>query len=154
VDGVLSVSENIWPLEFDALNYSFRRAKEGVVIGFVVHPTADCISILAAAELGFRYKITLEPQSAGPAEVVPIAKARKRPETEGEKAVMRCGILCRDTQFQLWMSSQYPACTGTIDDAVRDYCGVRSRAQIATSMAALAKFYELENSFREWSARR
>jgi hypothetical protein len=151
------MTENIWPLEFDALNYSFRRNKDGVVLGFVVHPNADCIAILAAAELGFKYKITLEPQSEGPAEVAPIARARKRPETEGEKAVMRAGILCKDTEFQFWLSSEYsPYMPGntTAEDYVRAYCGVESRAALATNTEALEKWLELETAFREWAARR
>jgi hypothetical protein len=150
------MNEDIWPLEFDALNYSFRRNKDGVILGFVVHPSADCIAILAAAELGFKYKITLEPQSEGPAEVVPIARARKRPETEGEKAVQRAGILCKDTEFQFWASMRYPhpRSGADVEDYVREHCGVTSRAELATNEGALEKWLELETAFREWAARR
>ena len=137
---------------FEAKKHAFRQTQDGVVISFVLHPN-DISPELAAAPLGTQYVVALAPYVEA-AEVVPIARARKRPETEGEKAVQRCGILCRDTQFQLWMSSRYPGRTGTIDDAVRVYCGVQSRAHIATNPIALALFYELENLFREWAAGR
>jgi hypothetical protein len=87
-------------------------------------------------------------------EVIPIAKARKRPETEGEKAVMRAGILCKDTEFQFWAAhlEDYPG--QTIEDFVRDYCGIQSRSELAANEGALQRFYQLEANFREWAARR
>jgi hypothetical protein len=140
-------------ISFESKFYALRKSKDGVIVSFVVHPQ-DVPNDLLTAPIGEQFMVALAPY-VETAEVVPIAKARKRPETEGEKAVMRAVILCGNTDFQFWASRFMGSDRlADIEDYVRERCGVQSRAELKTNTDALKKFYALDLEFREWMARR
>lgn len=78
----------------------------------------------------------------------------KPDKTEGEKAVTRAVMLCKDEDFQFWAWNQQGPTAPMVpaESVARNYildrCGITSRSELATNIEALEKFKQLETSFR------
>ena len=74
------------------------------------------------------------------------AKEAYRGKDEGERAVVRAGLLCKDPEFQKWC--------GSVDEEesakwLRYVLTVRSRQEIANSDKALKNFLDIEFRFKQ-----
>ena len=119
------------------------------MISFIIHPE-DISPELAAAPLGTNYAIAL-------VEITPGETPAEQPEvekTEGEKAVQMAGILCGEEEFQNWLTfnPKFGGCPNgsiiPVAELVRTYCGVSSRAELATNPEARAKWIDLTRDYR------
>lgn len=80
----------------------------------------------------------------------------QREKTEGEKAVVRAVMLCKDPTFQEWSIVPYRY-GGAVnarpgEESARDYicvvCGISSRSELATNPEARKRFEQIETSYR------
>ena len=78
------------------------------------------------------------------------AKEAYRGKDEGERAVTRAAILCKDRTFQIWHGATDEA------DAVRMLCNalvISSRREIATNPEVLRLFQDIEFQFQQATGR-
>lgn len=59
----------------------------------------------------------------------------------------RAAIRCDDPKFQLWLSNRYPKATCDTAELVRQFCGVKSRADLNENREAAEKFDRLDTQF-------
>lgn len=96
---------------------------------------------------------SLDPPAAEPK---PTPAERYAGKTEGQKAVVRAGLLCEDAEFQKWITEKHFYVWSTtqgspnhrVAETVRILCGVPSRAGIGTDENAMAAFLALEEAYR------
>ena len=87
----------------------------------------------------------------------PRAKPEKKPKSRAEMA----GILCNDPRFTDFLSEFIAPDNEDLSVTnlewtaarVREYCGVKSRAELNTDPAAAAKWEELMNGFNAYTGR-
>jgi hypothetical protein len=75
------------------------------------------------------------------------------PERKGGKLAQRAGILCNEGAFwQFLADGGDPPATNSEEaaDAIREYCGVKSRAELDHNEEAARKFLDLEASYKAW----
>lgn len=130
-------------IQFEAVKSHFRQSKEGVSLTLVLNPH-DMPREIALSSIGQRFMCVLVPIDD---HEQPILSADQR-DVEGW--IRNCGILCRDLEFQSWLSSQ-----GLLDsldgdacaDAVRDFCRISSRTEFRTNPAALERWKVLQGAY-------
>ena len=143
---------------FEAKLHALRRARDGVVVSFVVHPddVTDAFSRLAVSPLGQRYMIAYsaigddEEQvikaSDVPSEAVPQHKSRRK--LEDLPLSQQIAIRCQDSLFQQYVSEEY----GRTDvvEWVRNVCGVKSRSEIKPGTKADMNWKQVDTNFQFW----
>ena len=92
-----------------------------------------------------------------PATGVPVAIARldpnATPERKGGKLAQKAGILCAEGGFRAFLNEVHGYQTSSADDAaeaVRELCGVSSRAELDHNQEAARFFTEFEKRYRLW----
>ena len=93
---------------------------------------------------------------------VAVAKLRTVPETkeersEGERAIQRAALLCKEDEFQNWLyaycgAQQLPTEHGTAT-LLKEQIGILSRSELKMNMEALEKFLRIEAAYREATGR-
>lgn len=80
--------------------------------------------------------------------------AAGKPKTEGERALIRCILLCKEDGFQRWVmrhplyeSFYCPTLEDTAAAFVRARCGITTRSQIASNDAIMRRWLQLETSY-------
>lgn len=79
----------------------------------------------------------------------PDARERYAQKSPGEQAVIRAALLTKDDAFQQWIGG--PTTNDPIahaSRAIRNHCGIDSRAELATNPEALQRFLDLEAKFK------
>ncbi|MGC4008875.1 MAG: hypothetical protein QM805_07790 [Pseudomonas sp.] len=136
---------------FEAVKVSMSQDKNGIILRLNVHPN-DCPKELITDWVGTRYMVGMvrindddTPDDRGYAEV--------------QKMITSAGQLCRNESFFTFLSV-----VGLVDhhisgveerenasaEAVRDYCGIQSRAEMKTNEEARKKFETMRQSFKNW----
>ena len=84
----------------------------------------------------------------------------KPEKTEGEKAVIRAVMLCKDASFKTWAGNNCLPTETKLDttrwarSVILFECGISSRRELATNPEALKKFLALETDFKYRDTRR
>lgn len=128
---------------FEAVRYSMTQTKDGFKLTLVIHPE-DINPDLTSHPIGTRYQVALVEISDEGQPVKPKGK------TEAEQAVASAGMLCRNTAFQTWLVTVTLAdeiSEAHAAEAVCQFCGIQSRAELATDREALKLFDELRLRF-------
>lgn len=143
---------------FEAKLHALRRARDGVVVSFVVHPddVTDAFSRLAVSPLGQRYMIAY---SAIGDDEWPVIKAsdvpsddtahhKSRRKLEDLPLSQQIAIRCQDILFQQYVSDEY----GRTDvvEWVRNVCGVKSRSEIKPGTPAAKEWHTIHSDFQTW----
>lgn len=126
---------------FEAVLVSMSKTKDGTKLVLVVHPS-DNANELFSHPIGTRYQV-------GAVRLDDEDKPIHR--TEGQRAVMDAGMLCRNREFA---ESIGVTCEEDATDYIHRACGIRSRSELATNVKALAKFHDIRDRFlsKSWSA--
>ena len=168
-------------LSFEAKRYAFRQSKDGIIVSFVVHPN-DLTPELASAPLGTRYVVALaeigddeqpkaEPDvearrtlvrefNTAPSERIVrytdgvLLEPTPKAKSDGEKAVTRAVMLCKDPEFQAWGGRD----RWTNDEAgaramILQMCGIQSRSELKDNVDARMKLYRLITRFESETGR-
>ena len=138
-------------LSFEAKRDAFRQSKDGIIVSFVVHPN-DLTPELASAPLGTRYVVALaeigddeQPKQTQPTE----------PKSDGEKAVIRAVMLCKDPEFQRWAATElnWPDNEDGARNAILAACDIQSRSELKDNVDARMKLYRLITRFESETGR-
>lgn len=133
--------------QIECKKHAYRQTQDGVVISFVVHPN-DVTPDLASAPLGTRYMAVLVELNDN--------ETAKPPSKHNYGQQM--GIECTEATFRrfLWEKGYVDSeMMPTEDDAVkavREICGVDSRANIDGNADAEAKCRALLGEYKAWNA--
>ena len=143
-------------LTFEARKISMRQNKDGFVLVLSIHPN-DLPQSLLTAWVGTNWQVAMVQVEDGVA-VEPLEKK------EGNAAVSRAGLLCRNSTFQTWLldtyENEHPS-AGLLWDAehtekerenvtaslLRTILGIESRSEIARSIDVLARFQGITEMF-------
>jgi hypothetical protein len=117
--------------------------KNGHILKLSIHPN-DLPKDLVLDPLGSRYVMVLAKLNDQDEIETPKDKS------EGERAVDIAGLLCRNDRFVHWLYDSGFSIADSQDgaiNAVRQLCGIKSRAEFRTNEEARDKFFELKAEF-------
>jgi len=135
---------------FEAVKVSMSQDRNGVVLRLNVHPN-DCPPELHTDWVGTRYMVAMV-----------RLNDQDEPETREEhqrveRMIASAGLLCRNKEFGRYLyeagliTNTNPSTMETdAINAVRDYCGIKSRADFRNDPDARQKFDTLREEFRQW----
>lgn len=130
-------------LQCEVVKIAMSQDKNGHILKLAIHPN-DLPKDLVLDPLGSRYVMVLARLNDQDEVVQPKEKS------EGDKAVDIAGLLCRNPRFTAWLAdrgySRDESQTAAAD-ALREFCAVKSRAELATNEDARRKFNVLKNEF-------
>lgn len=145
---------------------AYRQTKDGVVVSFVLHPN-DVPPSLANAHLGTRYMLAFveigddEQPKGGAADGRPVNNETPRQETKtggarkwGELPYpQQAALACNDPVFRAYLNEAFgyqATSTDEAAEAIRDLCGVGSRAALQPGTHAGAKWAETWINYGAW----
>lgn len=130
-------------LHFEAVKVSMRQSKDGVYIVLSIHPQDVPVDLMMAMS-GTRYVVAMvETNDQG-------EPVKGKDQTEAERAVASAGMLCRNPSFQKWMVAKgycFEASETEVSAALKEYCGIQSRADLKDNREARAQFDKLRKRF-------
>ncbi len=128
-------NEPIPTLTFEGVKVTMHQTREGIKVTLVIHPN-DIPPELLTDPVGSRYRV-----------VMVLLDAQDQPDPRGKvrinEALKAAVLLSKDTKFQLWCLGKNMATAASEEDAaeaIRTFCGITSRADLATSYRALDRF--------------
>lgn len=130
-------------VQCEVVKIGLNQDKNGHILKVAIHPS-DLPKDLVLDPLGTRYVMVLARLNDQDEVVQPKDKS------EGDKAVDIAGLLCRNKRFIDWMFDYGYSPERTEDGAkegIRDFCGVKSRAEFRTNEDSRAKFNTLKSMF-------
>jgi len=125
----------------EAKKHAYRQTQDGVVVSFVLHPN-EVPEGLATAALGTRYMLA----------VVEIGddEQPKKPN----RYVQQAGILSGDEAFRTFAIQTCPNIWAESDsdpaEFIRQYCEVKSRADLAHDKHGQKEFEKMTARFESW----
>ncbi len=131
----MTASDNA--LSFEAVKVSMNQTKDGIKITLVIHPN-DIPPSLFSDPVGSRYQVAMVAVDDNDQ---PIERHHA-----GNEAVRAAGALCRNPKFQQWLTDigmTLDSSEETAVTALHHYCGIRSRAELATNANAKDIFDDL-----------
>lgn len=123
---------------------AYRQTNAGIVVSFLIHH-ADVPAALAAADLGTSYVMALVEMDENEQPV-------KQPKqlNPDKRLVQQSGMACADPVFRKFMLEQYSVDTGKTAEGVREFCHVKSRAEILPGSEAAGLWEALWGKFLAW----
>lgn len=130
-------------VQCEVVKVAMAQDRNGHILKLSIHPD-DLPKDLVLDPLGSRYVMVLAKLDDQDQVVQPKEKS------DGEKAVDIAGLLCRNDRFIGWMADRGYSHGRTQEDvvqAIRDLCGIKSRAELATNEHARREFTALRLEF-------
>lgn len=132
-------------IQAEVVKVAMAQDKNGHILKLSIHPS-DLPKDLVLDPLGTRYIMVLAKLNDQDEMVPPSEKA------EAEKIIDIAGLLCRNKHFIKWLHSGGLSAGTTEQDAVtavRDICGIQSRAEFRTNEDARRIFTDLKQQFED-----
>lgn len=132
-------------VQCEVVKIAMAQDKNGHILKLSIHPN-DLPKDLVLDPLGTRYVMVLA-RLNDQDEVEP-----PREKTDAEKCVDIAGLLCRNRRFISWLAAVGYSTGGTEQhaiNAIRDLCGIKSRAEFRTDEDARRIFMDLKAEFEE-----
>ena len=139
-------------ITFEGVKIAMRQDKNGYILTLAVHPS-DVPDSLLRDWVGSRYQVAMVLLNDQDEPVVPQDKS------DGEKAVMKAGLLCREREFQDFIMDKFNVDEweregfdeAQCSERLRDYCAIQSRSELKTNEHARIVFNGLLNEFNSWN---
>jgi hypothetical protein len=141
-------------ISFEGMKTYMAQSKGGVMVKLLI-PHDDCPPELHSDPLGTRYQVAMVALN-------PDETATVRPDRlMNDRLVASAGMLCRSGDFfeflringRIPFDADHTRADDICTKAVRQICGVESRAEIATNEDARQKFIKLRDQFTEHQLR-
>lgn len=139
---------------FEAIKYSLRQSKDGVVVAFVVQPE-DVRPELMALPVGARIMVAWsqigDDEKPVPAEPPPPSKPKRK--FSDLSLPEQAGIRCEDGRFERFVEEVYEVTWGEGADVatwVRNFLTIKSRAELSTNHEAANRWRKLEARYQQW----
>jgi hypothetical protein len=130
---------------FEAQKIAMKQDKEGMVLTLRIHPD-ELPADLMRDFVGSRYQVVMVRLDGED-------KPMKREQEHSTDWVRMAGILSRDPAFPKWLAHTGELLESDEEEAVewlRDYLGVKSRADIPASETAKARLRTVLQEFNLW----
>ncbi len=130
---------------FEAQKIAMKQDKEGMVLTLRIHPD-ELPAELIRDFVGSRYQVVMVRLDGED-------KPMKREQEHSTDWVRMAGILSRDPAFPKWLAHTGELLEPDEEEAVewlRDYLGVKSRADIPASETAKARLRTVLQEFNLW----
>jgi len=130
---------------FEAQKIAMKQDKEGMVLTLRIHPD-ELPADLMRDFVGSRYQVVMVRLDGE-------EKPMKREQEHSTDWVRMAGILARDPAFPKWLAHTGELLEPNDEEAVewlRDYLGVKSRADIPASEVAKARLRTVLQEFNLW----
>jgi hypothetical protein len=130
---------------FEAQKIAMKQDKEGMVLTLRIHPD-ELPADLMRDFVGSRYQVVMVRLDGE-------EKPMKREQEHSTDWVRMAGILSRDPAFPKWLAHTGELLEPNDEEAVewlRDYLGVKSRANIPDSEVAKARLRTVLQEFNLW----
>jgi hypothetical protein len=130
---------------FEAQKIAMKQDKEGMVLTLRIHPD-ELPAELMRDFVGSRYQVVMVRLDGED-------KPMKREQEHSTDWVRMAGILSRDPAFPKWLAHTGELLEPDEEEAVewlRDYLGVKSRADIPASETAKARLKTVLQEFNLW----
>jgi hypothetical protein len=130
---------------FEAQKIAMKQDKEGMVLTLRIHPD-ELPADLMRDFVGSRYQVVMVRLDGE-------EKPMKREQEHSTDWVRMAGILSRDPAFPKWLAHTGELLEPNDEEAVewlRDYLGVKSRADIPDSEVAKARLRTVLQEFNLW----
>jgi len=130
---------------FEAQKIAMKQDKEGIVLTLRIHPD-ELPADLMRDFVGSRYQVVMVRLDGE-------EKPMKREQEHSTDWVRMAGILSRDPAFPKWLAHTGELLEPNDEEAVewlRDYLGVKSRADIPDSEVAKARLRTVLQEFNLW----
>lgn len=166
---------------FEAKKHAYRQTQDGIVVSFVVHPSA-LPKELALADLGTRFMVAFaeigddeKPKQAPVAQerqssaggtskdsgATPDGCAKPKRAFKDLLLSQQAALRCKDVPFQQFMNMQSGKRHGQsvaqehmteylAIEAVRHFCGVKTRADLDSHDGAASAWRELHREYESW----
>jgi hypothetical protein len=129
--------------KFEAVKIAMNQDKTGFILKLSVHPN-DAPEDIMRDPVGTRY-LVVAVRIGDEGEAIASPSLR-----DGIVAVNLAGQLARDSRFQTWLVQQELSdviSEAAAADAIRTHCGVVSRSDLKTNVAARRRFLALRDEF-------
>jgi hypothetical protein len=131
-------------INFESVKIAIRQDKNGYILTLAVHPN-DIPDSLLRDWVGSRYQVAMVLLNDQDEPVVPKNK------TDGEKAVAKAGLLCRERGFQLFMADKHDKAEWELEghgveetaQLLRYDLNIKSRSELMDNKEAREKLEEL-----------
>jgi len=133
-------------LQFEGIKVALKQDKTGYVLTLSMHPDDVPIELLRDF-VGARYQVVMVRLNG---DEEPMDRQN---EFEGDQYVRTAGMLCKDTQFweYLYEDSQIlEENERTVTEWLRNYLGIKSRAELKINKQAREHLGQLLKEFTEW----
>jgi hypothetical protein len=133
-------------LQFEAVKVAMKQDKTGYVLTTCIHPD-EVPEDLLRDWVGARYQVVMVRLDAHEQPM------DRQDEFSGEKSVRQAGILSRDQEFWSFLvdlGEIFDKDQESATEWLRDYLGVKSRAELKTNESARQRLQKLNKEFSAW----
>jgi len=132
-------------ISFEAKKISLKQGKDGTIVTLVVHPSdTQAVAPLWETWTGTRYGVAMVALNDEEQPIPPNAVEA------GKRAIQQAGILCRDPQFQTFISECSDTFVVDHEECARQLCiilGIGSRTELTENHAAREDFLKLRDRY-------
>lgn len=131
---------------FEAVKVALKQDKTGYVLTLNIHPD-DLDERILRDYVGARYQVVMVRLNG---EERPMDR---KDEFSAERYIKIAGAICRDPLFWEYLHEDNQIMAATEEDAtdwLREYLGVRSRAELKVNQEARARLDSINMEFHQW----
>lgn len=133
-------------MQFEAVKVALKQDKTGYVLTLCMHPD-EIPEDLLRDFVGARYQVVMVRLDGHEQPM------DRQEEFAGDRAIKIAGVLCRDSQFWEYLHDDNQIIDPTEKEAttwLREYLGVKSRADLKTNAEARIRLDSLNMEFTKW----
>ena len=126
-------------IQFEAIKLSLKQDRSGYALHLAIHPD-EIPDALVRDFVGARYQVVM-------------VRLNEHEQLSPVNPVTKAAMLAKDTQFQTFLFDSdlvFETSQAAAEQAIRDVCGVRSRAELNASPEARKAFTDLLSQYEEW----
>ena len=126
-------------IQFEAIKLSLKQDRSGYALHLAIHPD-EIPDALVRDFVGARYQVVM-------------VRLNEHEQLSPVNPVTKAAMLAKDDQFQTFLFDSdlvFETSQAAAEQAIRDVCGVRSRAELNASPEARKAFTDLLSQFEEW----
>ena len=126
-------------IQFEAIKLSLKQDRSGYALHLAIHPD-EIPDALVRDFVGARYQVVM-------------VRLTEHQELTPANPVVKAAMLAKDENFQNFLMETditFEKSQSAAEQAIRDICGVRSRAELNASPEARTAFTDLLSQYQEW----
>lgn len=133
-------------MQFEAVKIALKQDKTGYVLTLCLHPD-EIPDELLRDFVGSRYQVVMVRLDSNEQPM------DRQEEFAGDRAMKIAGALCRDPEFWDYLNQDAQILEANEQEAsewLRDYLGIKSRAELKTNHEARIRLESINMEFSKW----